>query len=53
MSRASAQRIVEVLDETSDLMSPEAPVKEIRDGSVDFDDLIMKTMETIIRLIRI
>ena len=37
MSRASAQRIVEVLDETSDLMSPEAPVKEIRDGSVDFD----------------
>ena len=37
MSRASAQRIVEVLDETSDIASPALPVTEIRDGSVDFD----------------
>ena len=37
MSRASAQRIVEILDETSDITSPENGVKEIPDGSVDFD----------------
>ena len=37
MSRASAQRIVEVLDEKSDITSPEKAVTEIRDGSVDFD----------------
>ena len=37
MSRASAQRIVEVLDETSDIASPALPVTEIKDGSVDFD----------------
>ena len=37
MSRASAQRIVEVLDEKSDIVSPENAVTEIRDGSVDFD----------------
>ena len=37
MSRASAQRIVEVLDEKSDIVSPEKAVTELRDGSVDFD----------------
>ncbi len=37
MSRASAQRIVEVLNEKSDITSPANAVKEIRDGSVDFD----------------
>ena len=37
MSRASAQRIVGVLDETSDITSPALPVTEIRDGSIDFD----------------
>ena len=37
MSRASAQRIVEVLDEKPDLVSPENAVTEVRDGSVDFD----------------
>ena len=37
MSRASAQRIVEVLDERSDIVTPENAVTEIRDGSVDFD----------------
>ena len=37
MSRASAQRIVEVLDEQSDITSPENALTEIRDGSVDFD----------------
>ena len=37
MSRASAQRIVEVLDETSDIASPSLPVTDIADGSIDFD----------------
>lgn len=37
MSLASAQRIAEVLNEKSDLTSPENAVTEIADGSVDFD----------------
>ena len=37
MSRASAQRIVEVLDEKTDIVSPENAVTEIADGSIDFD----------------
>ena len=37
MSRASAQRIIEVLDEQPDIVSPENARKEIPDGSIDFD----------------
>ncbi|MBR2663374.1 MAG: ABC transporter ATP-binding protein [Clostridia bacterium] len=37
MSRASAQRIVEVLDEKSDIGSPAQPATAVADGSVDFD----------------
>lgn len=37
MSRASAERIVELLEEKSDIESPEAPVHDVRDGSVVFD----------------
>ena len=37
MSRASAQRIVEVLDEEPDIVSPENAVTELKDGSIDFD----------------
>ena len=37
MSRASAERIVEVLDEESDLHDPENPVMEVLNGDVDFD----------------
>ena len=37
ISRASGERICEVLDEQSDLHSPENARKEIPDGSVDFD----------------
>lgn len=36
ISRASAERIVEVLDEQSDLTNPEHPVLKVSDGSVDF-----------------
>lgn len=37
MSMASARRISEVLNETSDLKNPEAPVTEVPDGSIEFD----------------
>lgn len=37
ISRASAERIVEMLDEKSDLTNGEAPVTEVKDGSVVFD----------------
>ena len=37
MSRASAQRIVEVLDEEPDIVSPENAATEVKDGSIDFD----------------
>ena len=37
MSRASAQRIIEVLDEETDIVSPENARTEIPDGSIDFD----------------
>lgn len=37
MSIASAERIVEVLDEKADIVNPENPVMEIKDGSVDFE----------------
>ena len=37
MSRASAQRIVEVLDERSDVNSPKLAVTDIADGSIDFE----------------
>ncbi len=37
MSRASAERIVEILDETSDITNPENPVMEVKDGSITFE----------------
>ena len=40
MSRASAERIVEILDEDSDLKDPENPVTTVKDGSIDFDDVV-------------
>ena len=39
MSRASIERIVEILDEESDITSPEQPVLSVRDGSIDFEDV--------------
>lgn len=38
-SAASAKRVVEVLDEKSDIESPENPVTEVKDGSVKFDNV--------------
>lgn len=39
IARASAERIVEVLDEDSDLKNDENPVNAIADGSVSFKDV--------------
>lgn len=36
MSRASAKRIVEILDEESTITNPENPVTEVADGSIEF-----------------
>ena len=42
MSAASAKRIVEVLDEKTDLPPAKAPVQEVRDGSIRFDHVSFK-----------
>ena len=39
MSRASAERIVEVLDEQSDITNCDDPVCEVKDGSIQFTDV--------------
>lgn len=39
MSMASARRIAEVLNETSDLKNPESPIMEVKDGSIEFDSV--------------
>ena len=42
MSAASARRIVEVLDETTDLPAPKAPVQQVRDGGIEFEHVTFK-----------
>ena len=42
MSVASAKRIVEVLDEKTDLPPAKAPVQEVKDGSIRFDHVTFK-----------
>lgn len=39
ISRASAERIVEVLNEESDLHNPKHPVYEVKDGAIRFDNV--------------
>ena len=46
MSMESAERIVEVLQEQSTLTSPENAVKEVKDGSIDFDGVSYKYSRT-------
>ena len=40
MSSASAQRIVEVLNEKSDLVNPDEPVYQVKDGSITFENVV-------------
>ena len=42
ISKTSAKRIVEVLEEESDLHNPENPVYDVKDGSVKFEDVDFK-----------
>ncbi|MFZ4869022.1 ATP-binding cassette, subfamily B, bacterial [Enterococcus sp. AZ141] len=39
IARTSAERVVEVLDEESDLKNPAEPIKEIKDGSIIFENV--------------
>jgi len=39
MSKSSAERIVEVLDEKSDLTNEENPIYEVKDGSITFNNV--------------
>ena len=39
MSKSSAERIVEVLDEKSDLTNGENPIYEVKDGSITFNNV--------------
>ncbi len=42
MSKASVERIVEVLDEVPSVSNPASPVTEVADGSIDFDGVSFK-----------
>ncbi len=50
MATESAQRITEVLKEESTLHSPENPVTEVKDGSIDFDGVSFKYSKTAERM---
>lgn len=39
MARASTQRILEVLEEQVEIVNPETPVDEVKDGSIEFKDV--------------
>ncbi len=45
MSLESARRIVEVLDEKSDLSNPENPVTEVKNGDISFENVNFKYSE--------
>ena len=42
MSEASAKRIVEVLEEEPTITNPENPVMEVKDGSIEFNNVIFR-----------
>jgi ATP-binding cassette, subfamily B, multidrug efflux pump len=46
ISRASAERIVEVIDEKTDLHNPEKPVNNVKDGSISFQNVDFKYSKT-------
>lgn len=47
MSRASAERIAEVLNEVSDITAPDAPVTDVEDGSVAFEGVRWRCFEKV------
>ena len=50
MAEESAKRIVEVLTEESSLKNPENPVMDVKDGSIDFDNVSFKYSKTADRM---
>ena len=46
MSRAAGHRAVELLEETPDLVSPEDPVTQVADGSIDFEHVSFRYSKT-------
>ena len=50
MSRASAERIVEILDEESDIKNKENPITEVKDGSIKFDNVNFSYVKDINKL---
>jgi len=50
MSRASAERIVEILDEESDIKNKENPITEVKDGSIVFDNVNFSYVKDINKL---
>lgn len=46
MSAASARRACEVLEEEPGIQSPESPITEVKDGSVDFDHVSFRYSKT-------
>ncbi len=46
ISAESAKRISEVLVETPSLTNPDSPVTEVKDGSIDFEDVAFKYSES-------
>ncbi|MEE1031142.1 MAG: ABC transporter ATP-binding protein [Ruminococcus sp.] len=57
MSTASANRIVEVLNEEPEIKNPENPVMEVKDGSIEFDNVSFSykktSREAVLRNIRL
>ena len=50
ISRASAERIVEILDEESDIVTKENPVMEVKDGSIKFENVSFSYIKDINKL---
>lgn len=46
MAEESAKRIAEVLTESSTLLSPPKPLKEVKDGSIDFENVSFRYSES-------
>ena len=46
MSRAPMRRCAEILTEEPNLTSPENPVKDVKDGSIDFENVSFRYSET-------
>ena len=44
MAKASGERILEIIEEVSTLQDPENPIYEVKDGSVDFENVHFRYM---------